>query len=102
MAGQYSLEQESMAKGATAVDDASVQIDGHLKRLDSEVNTMFGGWNSQAQKKFQTLHMRWVEEQSKLTTALRDMHTALVATGQTYAQQEEAQGSAFDHIAGGI
>ncbi|MFI7589854.1 WXG100 family type VII secretion target [Spongisporangium articulatum] len=100
MAGEYSLQQEAMAKGAQAVDDASVQIDGHLKKLDAEVQTMFGGWSSDAQRSFATLHANWVAQQNKLTTALRDMHTALVSTANTYAQQEEQQSSAFNHIAG--
>jgi WXG100 family type VII secretion target len=98
----YSLEQESMAKGAAAVEDASTLIDGQVKTLNSEVEQMFGGWSSQAQRSFATLHANWVEQQQKLLTALRDMHTALVSTGRTYATQEEQQSGDFSHIAGQI
>ncbi len=89
-----------MAKGAASVEEASTLIDGHVKTLNSEVETMFGGWSSQAQRSFANLHANWVEQQQKLLTALRDMHTALVSTGHTYAAQEEQEAGAFGHIAG--
>jgi WXG100 family type VII secretion target len=100
MAQGYAVEQESMAKGAAAVEEASTLIDGHMKTLNSEVESMFGGWSSQAHRSFATLHTNWVEQQQKLLTALRDMHTALVSTGQTYSTQEEQQAGAFSHISG--
>jgi WXG100 family type VII secretion target len=102
MAGQYSVEQESMAKGAQAVDDAHAQIQGHVRSLDGAVNEMFGGWKSQASGRFAMLHQRWVEEQNKLTTALTDMHTALVQTDKAYQAQEDAASTSFDHISSGI
>lgn len=100
MANGYSLEQQSMAKGAAAVEEATTLIDGHVKTLNSEVETMFGGWSSDAQRSFANLHASWVTQQQKLLTALADMHTALVATGQTYANQEQQQASVFGNIAG--
>jgi WXG100 family type VII secretion target len=96
----YAVEQESMAKGAAAVEEATTLIDGHVKALNAEVESMFGGWSSQAQRSFANLHSNWVAQQQKLLTALRDMHTALVSTGQTYASQEEQQAGAFSHISG--
>jgi WXG100 family type VII secretion target len=100
MAAEYSVQQEAMAKGALAVDEASTRIDGHLKQLDGEVQTMFSGWSSDASRSFARLHVSWAEQQTKLLTALREMHGALVATGQTYAAQEEQQSGSFSHIAG--
>jgi WXG100 family type VII secretion target len=96
----YSLEQESMARGASAVEEASTLIDGHVKKLNSEIESMFGGWSSQAQRSFANLHANWVAQQQKLITALRDMQAALVSTGQTYERQEEQEAGAFGHIAG--
>jgi len=98
--GGYGVQQEAMAKGAGAVDEASTQIKQHLQTLDSEIQTMFGGWNSDAQRSFGNLHARWVAQQQKLLTALQEMHGALVQTRQTYAAQEESQTSQFDNIAG--
>lgn len=100
MAQGYSVQQESMARGATAVEEATSLIDGHVKTLNSEVESMFGGWSSQAQLAFANLHTSWVEQQQVLLNSLRDMHTALVSTGQTYSNQEESQAGAFSHIAG--
>lgn len=101
MAG-YSVAQESMAKGASAVEDAGVQIDGLLKKLDSEVQAMFGGWSSQAQRSFAGLHTNWVGQQNKLVGSLREMHAALVSTSATYERQEESQAAAFGHIQGAL
>jgi WXG100 family type VII secretion target len=89
-----------MAKGATAVEEAATQITGHLRTLDTEVTTMYGGWQSRAQKSFQTLHLNWVQQQEKLQTALTQMHAALVSTNQTYVAQEDQQSAAFGKIAG--
>jgi WXG100 family type VII secretion target len=100
MANGYAVEQESMAKGAQAVEEATSLITGHVRTLDSEVSTMFGGWSSQAQRSFANLHTNWVGQQQKLLTALQDMHAALVSTGATYASQEEQQAGAFGNIAG--
>jgi WXG100 family type VII secretion target len=96
----YALQQESMAKGAAAVGEATALIDGQVKTLNAEVESMFGGWSSQAQRSFANLHTSWVAQQQKLLTALGDMHTALVSTQQTYTAQEEQQSGAFSHIAG--
>lgn len=100
MAQGYSVQQESMTRGAAAVEEASALIDGHVKTLNSEVESMFGGWSSQAQLAFANLHTNWVEQQQRLLTSLRDMHAALVTTGQTYVAQEEQQSGAFSNIAG--
>jgi WXG100 family type VII secretion target len=87
-----------MAKGAAAVDEASAQIDGLLKKLDGEIQAMFGGWSSQAQRSFATLHANWVSQQNKLVVSLREMHEALVATSKTYERQESEQANAFAHV----
>jgi WXG100 family type VII secretion target len=101
MAG-YGVQQETMAKGAAAVEEASIQIDGLLKKLDAEVQAMFGGWSSEAQRSFATLHSNWVGQQTKLTTSLREMQEALVATSRNYEQQEQSQASAFGSISASL
>jgi WXG100 family type VII secretion target len=100
MAGGYDVQQEAMTKGAQAVDEASTQLRQHMQTLDSEIQTMFGGWNSGAQRTFGNVHANWTAQQQKLLTALQDMHGALVQTKQTYSAQEESQTSQFDNIAG--
>jgi WXG100 family type VII secretion target len=100
LAQGYSVEQDSMRRGASALEDASVLIDGHIKTLNSEVEALTGGWRGQAQTAFVNLHANWTEAQTRLLTALRDMHTALVSTGQTYTSQEQNQAGAFSNIAG--
>ncbi|HVQ93662.1 MAG TPA: WXG100 family type VII secretion target [Mycobacteriales bacterium] len=100
MAGGYDVQQDAMAKGAAAVDEAGTLVRQHMQTLDSEIQTMFGGWTSGAQRSLGNLHANWVAQQQKLLTALQEMHGALVQTKQTYAAQEESQTSQFDSIAG--
>jgi len=100
MAEGYEVQQETMVKGAQAVDDASTLIRQHVQSLDSEIQTMFGGWSSGAQRSFGNLHANWTAQQQKLLGALQDMHGALVQTRQTYSAQEESQTSQFDNISG--
>jgi WXG100 family type VII secretion target len=100
MAGGYNVQHEAMAKGAQAVDSATEQINQHLRKLDTEVQTLFGGWKGSAQRAFGDLHANWVAQETKLHTALKDMHDALVKTGQTYNAQEENQAGSFSNIAG--
>jgi WXG100 family type VII secretion target len=100
MAGGYEVQQEAMGRGASAVDEASTQINQHMQTLDSEIQTMFGGWQSGAARSFGNLHTNWVAQQQKLVSALQEMHSALVQTSQTYSAQEESQTSQFDNIAG--
>jgi WXG100 family type VII secretion target len=100
VAGGYDVQQEAMQKGATAVDETTTLIKQHMQTLDSEIQTMFGGWNSGAARSLGNLHAAWVGQQQKLVNALAEMHTALVQTRQTYAAQEESQTSSFDNIAG--
>ena len=96
----YEVQHESMAKGATAVEEAAGLISGHLNTLDTEVTTMFGGWDSRARKAFAQVHVNWAQQQQKLQTALTEMHAALISTNQTYVAQEEQQAGAFGNIAG--
>lgn len=101
MAG-YGTEQESMTRGAAAVEEAATTITQQLGRLDSEVETMFGGWSSDAQRSFAALHAAWAEQQQKLVGALHQMHVALVKTGQAYAAQEEQQSDTFRNMSGDV
>jgi len=96
----YEVQHEAMAKGATAVEEAAGLINGHLRTLDTEVTSMYGGWNSRAQRAFSTVHVNWAQQQQKLQTALTEMHAALISTNQTYVAQEEQQSQSFGHIAG--
>ena len=49
---QYTTSQEAMQQGATKVDDAATQIQGHISSLRGEVETMMGGWRGEAASTF--------------------------------------------------
>ena len=99
---QYTTSQEAMAQGANKVDDASTQIQGHISNLRSEVETMMGGWRGEAASTFVQVHDAFEQQANKINNALRQMHTALLSTHQTYGTQESNQTQTLSGLAGQI
>jgi len=99
---EYSTSQEAMQQGATKVDNAAGQIQGHIQALRSEVETMLGGWKGEAAGAFVQVHDSFEQQANKINNALRQMHEALVSTHRTYATQESDQTSTLTGLAGQI
>jgi WXG100 family type VII secretion target len=99
---QYTTSQEAMAQGATKVDDAATQIQGHISNLRSEVETMMAGWKGEAASSFVQVHESFEQQAGKINTALRQMHEALVSTHRTYGTQESNQTQTLSGLAGQI
>ena len=99
---QYTLSEEAMAAGATKVDAASAEIQGHLGTLRSEVETMMGGWRGEAAASFVQVHEAFEAQAGRINGALRRMHEALLATHRTYTTQESTQAHALTGLAGRI
>jgi WXG100 family type VII secretion target len=91
-----------MAQGATKVDDAATQIQGHISNLRSEVETMMAGWKGEAASSFVQVHESFEQQAGKINTALRQMHEALVSTHRTYGTQESNQTQTLSGLAGQI
>jgi len=96
----FTNESESMRKGAEAVDEATGHIKTHLGTLQHYVDDMMSQWRGNAARSFGGAHGAFAQQGEKLNNALRNMHTALVQTSQTYAAQEQEGSSSFNHIAG--
>jgi WXG100 family type VII secretion target len=99
---QYTTSQEAMAQGATKVDDAAAQIQGHIGNLRSEVETMMAGWKGEAASAFVQVHEAFEQQANKINNALRQMHEALVSTHRTYGTQESNQTQTLSGLAGQI
>lgn len=99
---QYTTSQEAMQQGAAKVDEASNQIQGHINTLRSEVETMMGGWRGEAAGAFTQVHTSFESQATKINTALRQMHDALLATNRTYGTQESSQTQSLSGLAGQI
>lgn len=99
---QFTTSQEAMQQGATKVDDASNQIQGHIQNLRSEVETMMGGWRGEASNAFTGVHQAFEQQATKINQALRQMHEALVSTHRTYGTQEADETSTMTGLAGQI
>jgi WXG100 family type VII secretion target len=102
MPEQFAVDPAMMARGQQAVADACGQIDGHVKRLDSEIQNMFASWRGEAQQQYAQLHSAWSEQQQKLLMALRDMQEALKGTTDVYLQNEAEQADSIRGLAGQI
>jgi len=96
----YQTESESMAKGAQAVEEATVLIRGHLGTLQQHVDTMLSHWRGGASRSFSNAHTAFALQGQKLNDALRAMHEALIQTAKTYQAQEAEHSSQFSNIAG--
>ncbi|MEP7020109.1 MAG: WXG100 family type VII secretion target [Pseudonocardiales bacterium] len=99
---QYTTSQEAMQQGATKVDDAATQIQGHISSLRGEVETMMSGWRGEAASTFVQVHDSFEMQANKINKALRAMHDALRATHQTYGTQEANQTQTLSGLAGQI
>ncbi|WP_375500229.1 WXG100 family type VII secretion target [uncultured Jatrophihabitans sp.] len=99
---QYTTSQEAMAAGATKVENAATEIQGHIGALRSEVETMMGGWRGEAASSFMQVHEAFESQANKINTALRRMHEALLATHKTYGSQESNQTQTLTGLAGQI
>jgi WXG100 family type VII secretion target len=99
---QYTTSQEAMQQGATKVDDAATQIQGHISSLRGEVETMMAGWKGEAASTFVQVHEAFEQQATRINKALREMHAALLATHQTYGTQEANQTQALSGLAGQI
>lgn len=99
MVDGFTNEHDSMVRGAQAVQDAHDKIKGLLGQLQGDVEAMRGGWKGTASNSFGNAHEMFNQQGQKLNGALDNMHQALVATGQAYAQSEEEGSSSFSNIA---
>ena len=97
---QYTTSQEAMAAGATTLETASTQIQGHIGALRCEVETMMGGWRGDAASSFRQVHEVFESQANKINAALRHMHEALLATHTTYGSQESNQTQTLTRLAG--
>jgi WXG100 family type VII secretion target len=100
VANQYTTSQEAMAQGANKVDEAATQIQGHISNLRTEVETMMGGWRGEAASSFVQVHDSFEQQANKINNALRQMHSALLSTHQTYGTQETNQTETLTGLAG--
>lgn len=98
----FNTSQEAMAASAAKVDEATQAVQGHINTLRTEVETMLGGWGGNAANAFGNLHGNFEAQANKINNALRNMHSALVATHATYHNQEESETSTISGFAGQI
>ncbi len=98
----YTVSQEAMATGASKVEIASTEIQGHLGALRTEVDTMMGGWRGDAAASFLQVHEAFESQAGRINAALRRMHEALLATRRTYGSQETSQTQTLTGLAGQI
>jgi len=98
----FNTSQEAMAAGAAHVDEATIQVHGHIGKLRTEVETMLGGWGGSAATAFGGLHQNFEAQAKRINDALAAMQQALVSTRATYVAQEEQEQAAITSLSGQI
>ncbi|WP_336716347.1 WXG100 family type VII secretion target [Arthrobacter sp. USHLN218] len=85
-----------------ALNAKSMAVQGTIRRLQAEVNTMQAGlreleslWTGSASANFQQLVSDWRATQLKVEESLASINAALAQASQQYAQAEEANARMF-------
>ena len=71
------VDEETMAATIARIEALVPQMQGELKKLNGEMQSLFGTWKGRSSNSFQRLHTNWSQDYGKLTTALTGIHTTL-------------------------
>ena len=77
MSATQQLDEEAMQAAISRIQSLVPQMQGELRRLNSEMTTLFAVWKGRSSVKFQRLHTNWGTDYNKLNTALDDIGRTL-------------------------
>lgn len=89
--GAVSAQETALHRGAQAVRAAKSDIDGHIRRVEGDMESLRGTWSGQAADIYQTLISRWREEAARLDNTLTMLEAAIRRTGQDEHAREADQ-----------
>lgn len=87
--GIISAQENALRKGAQAVRTAKGEIDGRIRRIEGDMESLRGAWSGQAAGVYQTLMSRWREEAARLNNVLITLEAAISQTEKDQAAKEE-------------
>lgn len=100
MANQISAEDRALLDGAQAVNDAKAAIDGKLRGVASERDSLASFWTGPAAMSFTNLVDRWSEEARKINNVLIELEANLRTTDQEQNRAEDEHQSAIQNLTG--
>ncbi|MGW6914067.1 WXG100 family type VII secretion target [Kitasatospora sp. NPDC054939] len=95
MAGQFKTTAEEMNAFAKHMGEVIQQIQGEIRKLDTLVGSIAGGWQGQAATAYKALQTRFNEDAAKLNQALTSIKEAIELTTKQYSATEAEQQAAF-------
>jgi len=90
-AGGFGTTVEEMARAGKQVLDVDAEVQADLAALRGQLVPLQGAWVGEAATSFTGLMARWDADALALSEALRAIGEAILGSGRTYQQQEEAQ-----------
>ena len=88
------VDPAKMAQGKTLVEAASHEVKGYLNTMQTEVDELLHGWQSQGADGFRKAHGSWTEKATIINTALDDLGRKLGGVGvQSGAADSEVHSS---------
>ncbi|MFG2192550.1 WXG100 family type VII secretion target [Streptomyces sp. NPDC048639] len=91
MAGQFTTTEAEMVAFSGRISTVSSSIQGEIKRLQTVVDTITGGWRGAAATAFNSMQTQVNEDANKLNQILMDIKEAVDATTKNYVASEEEQ-----------
>jgi len=89
--GGFGTTVEEMARAGKQVLAVDAEVQADLAALRGQLVPLQGAWVGEAATSFTGLMARWDADARTLSEALRAIGEAIVGSGRTYQQQEEAQ-----------
>lgn len=100
MAGQqFTMTEESMAQFSGQISSVSSSIQGEIRRLQTVIDTITGGWKGSAASAYNNLQSQVNQDATKINQILMDIKEAIDQSTKAYAASEEEQRSSIQNIA---
>ncbi|MBB1244776.1 WXG100 family type VII secretion target [Streptomyces durbertensis] len=91
MSGRFTTTEEEMVAFSNKISNVSSSIQGEIKRLQTVVDTITGGWKGAAATSFNTMQSQVNTDATKLNQVLAEIKEAIDATTKNYVASEEEQ-----------
>ncbi|HKN97625.1 MAG TPA: WXG100 family type VII secretion target [Pseudonocardiaceae bacterium] len=99
---QFTTGSSEMMQGVRSLQEMNEHLQGSLKQLQGEVETVASQWTGSAATAFQNLMMRFNEDATKLNQNLQQMSEAMAGNNQAYQTSEESNQSEMSKLLGGL
>ncbi|MFF1907605.1 WXG100 family type VII secretion target [Kitasatospora sp. NPDC058218] len=93
--GQFKTTAQEMLAFAKHMEEVIGQVEGEIRKLDSLVGSIAGGWQGQAAQAYRTLQGQFNEDAVELNKSLKAIKDAIEITTKQYSATDADQRAAF-------